>query len=283
MKDVQDSVQTLTLKKDRSFSLVVDKGDNTEQMMIKNSGKVMALQTRERVVPEIDKHALSEWTYGAGTIAGIAAPTKSNIVGFISDAIQALDDAMIPQSGRYLYLSGKVYNLLRQAPEFLNIDSLGEKALEKGVVGEVFGAKVVKVPTSYIPANALFLLTHKSSVVAPEKIKDAKIHEDPPGVSGALLEGRYIYDAFVIGARAGGVYAAVAEGNVCEAPTFTGEGSVTIVNNDGGIVFFTTDGTDPRYSDSAVQYSDAVTLKDGEVLKAYVKKDGMYPSAVATL
>lgn len=281
MKDVQDNVQTLTLKRDRSFSLVVDKGDNTEQMMIKNAGKVMGLQTRERVVPEIDKYALREWTYGAGTVAGIAMPTKTTIVAAISDAVQALDDGLIPQSDRYLYLSGKMYNLVRQAPEFLNIDSLGKKALEKGVVGEIFGASVVKVPTSYIPENAHFILTHKSSVLAPQKIKDAKIHEDPPGVSGALMEGRYIYDAFVVGARAAGVYAAVVEGKVCAVPTFAGEGEITIATADGGVIFYTTDGTDPRYSDSAMQYANKVSLKDGEILKAFVKKDGMFPSAVA--
>lgn len=282
MKDVQDTVQTLTLRRDRSFALVVDKGDNTEQMMIKNAGKVMAIENREQVVPEIDKYTLKEWLYGAGTVSGMAKPTKTSIVQAISDAMQVLDDNHIPQAGRYLYLTGEMYSLVRLSPEFLNIDSLGEKALEKGVVGELFGAKIVKVPTPYLPKNAYFLLTHKSAVLLPEKIRDAKIHEDPVGVSGAVLEGRYIYDAFVVGARSSGVYAAVAEGTACAAPTFVGgEGNATIATADGGTIYYTTDGSDPRYSDSAKAYTEAVTLAEGDVLKAYVKKDGMYPSAVA--
>ncbi len=281
MKDVQDTVQTLTLRRDRSFALVVDKGDNTEQMMIKNAGKVMSIETREQVVPEIDKYALGRWVEDAGHIVGIAKPTKASIVSALSDAAQALDDNLIPQSGRYVYITGENYSLLRQAPEFLNIDSLGEKALEKGVVGEIFGMKIVKVPTSYLPKNAFFLLTHKTAVLLPEKIRDAKIHEDPVGISGAVLEGRYIYDAFVVGARAAGVYAAVLTGSVCAAPTFAGEDKITIASADNGTIFYTTDGSDPRYSDSAKQYAEAVTLAEGETLKAYVKKDGMFPSAVA--
>ena len=33
----------------------------------------------------------------------------------------------------------------------------------------------------------------------PYKIADAKVHEDPVGVSGALIEGRHYYDAYVRG------------------------------------------------------------------------------------
>lgn len=282
MKDVQDTVQTLSLRRDRSFALVVDKGDNTEQMMIKNAGKVMAIETREQVVPEIDKYALGRWVEGAGNIIGIAKPNKGSIVSAISDAGQVLDDNLIPQSDRYVYITGENYNLLRQSPEFLNIDSLGEKALEKGVVGEVVGMKIVKVPTSYLPKNAFFLLTHKSAVLLPEKIRDAKIHEDPVGISGAVLEGRYIYDAFVVGARAAGVYAAVLTDTACKVPTFVaGDGSVTIASDDAGTIVYTTDGSDPRYSDSAKTYTEAVAVAAGETVRAYVKKDGMFPSAVA--
>ena len=35
----------------------------------------------------------------------------------------------------------------------------------------------------------------------PYKIADAKVHEDPVGVSGALIEGRHYYDAYVLGAK----------------------------------------------------------------------------------
>lgn len=281
--EMQDVVQELTMTQDKSFSLVIDKGNNNEQEMTKNAGKMLKLQTDERMVPMVDKYALKQYTLLAGAVKGVAKPTKTTIISAISDAVQALDDARIPQSDRYLYISGEMYALVRTSGEFLNIEKLGEKALAKGVVGEVFGAKVVKVPTDYLPKDAYFVLAQKNSVLVPYKIRDAKLHQDPPGISGALLEGRSNFDAFVIGARAGGVYAAVLDSKVCAEPTFTGDGEITIATADGGEVRYTTDGTDPRYSDTASTYTGKITLAEGDVLKAYAVKDGMFPSAVATL
>ena len=47
---------------------------------------------------------------------------------------------------------------------------------------------------------------HPSATVAPTKLEDYKVHEDPPGISGALVEGRINYDAFVLDNKAKGIY-----------------------------------------------------------------------------
>ena len=146
------------------------------------------------------------------------------------------------------------------------------------------GAKVVKVPSSYMPEGAYFLIYHKNSVLVPYKIRDAKIHSDPPGISGALLEGRTNFDAFVIGARADGVYAAVNAENVTETPKITISGGKATVTSatDGAKILYTTDGSDPRYSDTAQTYSAAVTLGAGETIKAVATSDANFTSGVAS-
>ncbi len=279
-QDMQDVVQEMSMNQDKSFSLVIDKGNNNEQEMTKNAGKMLRLQNDERMVPMVDIYALNTFVHKAGKVSGIDKPTKTTIISAISDAAQALDDARVPQGNRYLYLSGEMYSLVRTSGEFLGLEHVGEKALAQGIVGEIFGAQIVKVPTDYLPAGAYFVLTHRSAVLVPYKIRDLKLHQDPPGYSGALLEGRSNFDAFVVGARCGGVYAACAKDKVCAVPTFAGTDEITIANANGGVMIYTTDGTDPRYSITAKTYTEAVTLADGEVLKAYVKKDGMFPSAV---
>ena len=40
-----------------------------------------------------------------------------------------------------------------------------------------------------------------------EKLDDYKIHQDPPGINGNLVEGRVYYDAFVLDAKKDGIYA----------------------------------------------------------------------------
>ena len=57
--EVADTVQTMTLTQDKAVSLSVDKGNNTEQMLIKNSGVVLARELREQFVPNFTKIMLS--------------------------------------------------------------------------------------------------------------------------------------------------------------------------------------------------------------------------------
>ena len=41
---------------------------------------------------------------------------------------------------------------------------------------------------------------------APAKLEDYKIHQDPPGISGSLVEGRVNYDAFVLDNKKSALY-----------------------------------------------------------------------------
>lgn len=282
--EMQDTIQEMTMTQDKAAPITIDKGNNSEQMMLKNAGKMLSLQIKERVVPMMDKYCLKVFATKAGKVAGLAAaPTKATIIELIASAATAFDNALIPDEGRYLYVASSVYNLIRLAPEFLNIDALGKKILEKGVVGGVLGFDMVKVPDSFIPANCYFIATHKDSVLAPAKIKDGKIHQDPPGISGHLLELRNVYDAFVLGARADGVYAAVAAASVVATPTITiTTNSATIASTTGSAkIVYTLDGSDPRYSKSAQVYGAPVDVPAGATVRAYAEKADMYPSAVA--
>ena len=68
------------------------------------------------------------------------------------------------------------------------------------------GAAVVKVPKVRLPANFGFMMVHPSATVAPVKLEDYRIHQDPPGLSGALVEGRICYDAFVLDNKVKAIY-----------------------------------------------------------------------------
>lgn len=280
--EMGDTVQEMTMTQDKSFAMTIDKGNNTEQMMIKNAGKMMDLQIKERVAPTVDKYALDVFAHKAGKIAKeTASLTKSNIFAAICAADEYMFENLVPTGDRYLYISGKNYSFLVQSPQFVEYNqALNKKAIEKGVVGEVVNFKVVQVPTSYLPDGVNFIACYKNSVLMPHKIKDSKIHEDPPGISGALLEGRNLFDAFVIGARAHGVYANVdtTVATVAAEPNVGDEGIIT----GSGTIYYTVDGSDPRYSESRKIYSGSVEgAASGVTIKAYVEGSGDgFPSGV---
>ena len=74
------------------------------------------------------------------------------------------------------------------------------------MIGEVDGCRIVKVPASRLPAGAAFILTHPLAATAPKQLNDYKVHDNPPGISGWLVEGRLIYDCFVLNEKADAVF-----------------------------------------------------------------------------
>ena len=88
--EMQDTIQELSLSKDRSFSITIDRGNNSEQMSVKEAGKMLALELEEQVIPEMDKYALVKFIDNAGKIKELSGPitteytTKGKLLGHIS-------------------------------------------------------------------------------------------------------------------------------------------------------------------------------------------------------
>ena len=280
--EMEDTIQELTLSQDKSYSITIDKGNLSDQLYIKEAGKMVALQLREQVVPTIDKYGLSVFVKKAGKIFGSAAPTKANIVGLIADALTKLDNNEVPDEGRFIVIGATNYNLLRLSTEVLAADPLAVKALGRGVVGEFMGVPIIKVPASYL-GTAYFLVYHKGSVTLVQKLKSMNLHTKAPGIDGAKLEGRHYYDAFVYGTKSGGVYASVPSAEVQAVVTITPTGaSHALTSASATGIKYTVDGTDPRYSPTAVVYSSAVTLTSGQTIKAYAYRTSYFDSAVTS-
>ncbi|MBC8537274.1 N4-gp56 family major capsid protein [Feifania hominis] len=282
--EMEDIVQEMTLTQDKSFSLTVDKGNNLDQNGLKAAGKMLALQISERAVPTMDKYVFAALAQKAGKVVGNStALSKTNVCDRISEGTLYLDDKEVPQDNRTLYVSNTTYKYLKHSDEFLGVDELAKTALAKGQVGQYDNMAVIKVPAGRWPANVNFMIVYKNSATAPVKLNDTKLHQDPPGISGNLLEGRQYYDCFVFGAKCDGVYVEVdttsGKGTVLAAPTIAAAtGAITPPS--GATVKFTIDGSDPRYSHTA-QVGTAAGTGAGVVVKAYAYKDGAYPSPVA--
>jgi len=288
--DVQDWKQTMTISKDRSASLVVDKGDYSQQMMLKNAGKVIRMQTVKTVVPEIDQNAFTKWAQGAGAVVDAGATIdKTNIVDKILDLENSMDDAGVPKTDRYLYIKSTYKKALRLSDEFDSCDTLKERLIIYGKIGELSTFQVIGVPATWMPTNVACIATFKEAVFLPKQIATANLHVDPPGISGHQIDMRYIYDAFVYGALAAGVVILVESGKKTATPAAT-KGSTTTAlastTNSGTVdIYYTDDGTDPRYSDSKKPYSAPIDNPTaGTVIKAVAFKfsAGFYGSDILT-
>lgn len=206
--DLQDTLQEFVMTRDRSFTFIIDKGDNLEQNMIKKAGQAISRQLREVVTPEIDMYRFQQWAANAGQTKTVSAPTKSTILEQIVDAKLALDNKLVPQKNRTLYVGSVAYKALLTCSEYIALDKLGSKSLVNGKVGEIMGMDVKFIPDTYLPTNVLYMVIYKDAAISPVKLHEYKIHKSPPGISGHLCEGRFIYDAFVLDTKKDGIYVA---------------------------------------------------------------------------
>ena len=288
-KEAQDTVQDMVVEKDRSFSITIDKGNNSEQMGVKEASKILSIEMSEQAIPEMDKYALRKFIDYAGTVKEVEEePSEDNIVKMISDAMVHMGNKKVPADKRYIFIGWSWFGMLRLSKQFIGVEALAKEALVKGAVGTFMGAQVVTVPDDYLMKNgkkAYFLIVYKNSVLQPKKVQDYFIKENPAGINGALIEGRFIYDAFVIGAKCDGVYAAVEGGKVQAKPTFALSGkNLTVTSAGANKIKVTIDGTDPRFSESAIETTSGgtVTLPSGKTkAKAVAFDDELFTSAVA--
>lgn len=206
VQDLDATTQELTLKKDRSFTFAIDKLDSDETGLVLQAGSALERQMREVIIPEVDQYTYGVMCDNAGIKPEALKLTEKNIYLQVIDANRALDNKEVPTEGRILVVTPDVYYLMKQCKDITMDTDIGNDMRLKGVIANLDGCTVVKIPANRLPENFGFMLCHKVATVAPMKLEEYKVHEDPPGISGSLVEGRICYDAFVLDNKKNAIY-----------------------------------------------------------------------------
>ena len=124
----------------------------------------------------------------------------------------------------------------------------------------------------------------EGAVAFPYRLNTTKVHTDPVGISGAVVEGRQIYDVFVLGSKADAVYSAVLTASKLATPTITDttKTAVTLASSGASKIYYTLDGSDPRFSKSREIYTAAFD-GTGKLVKAVAMDTaGKFASDIAS-
>ncbi|MBQ7960773.1 MAG: hypothetical protein IJ285_06100 [Clostridia bacterium] len=206
IQDLDATTEEMTLKKDRSFTFTIDKLDADETGQQLQAASALARQLRLVAIPEVDAHTYGVMAANAGTKAEPAELTADNIYTEILKASEVMDDAEVPETARNLVVTPTTYVLMKKCPDIVMETDIGNDLRLKGVIAMVDGFNVIKVPAVRLPENFGFMAAHSCATVAPTKLEDYTIHENPPGISGSLVEGRICYDAFVLDNKTKAIY-----------------------------------------------------------------------------
>lgn len=211
LAELGDTVQEMTMTKDRSFTFSIDKGNAAQQFNIKAATKALKREIDEKVTPEIDIYRMAQWAAGKGLTKVDASLTKSNILEAIMTGSMEMNNAFVPKKNRALFIKESLMLQTKLADQIVGIDSLGAKAITGGAVGTIDQMKVVPVPDSYFPENTNFIIKYKNCTVDPIQLKTYRILTEQRGVDGDVVEGRIIYDSFVITTKNKGIYTSTTE------------------------------------------------------------------------
>lgn len=206
LAELGDTVQEMVMTKDRSFTYSIDKGNSAQQFNVKAATHSLKRQIDEVVTPELDQYRLNAWAAGAGLTGVHTSLSKSNVLEAIMTGGMEMSNALVPRKKRTLFIRESLFLHCKLADQVVGVESLGEKAVRDGSVGVLDGMKVVPVPDSYFPEGVNFLIKYKGATVDPVQLKTYRVLTEQRGIDGDVVEGRIIYDSFVLETRAKGIY-----------------------------------------------------------------------------
>lgn len=205
VNDLSNETQEVSMEKDRSFTFAIDKMDEDETLGALNAGSALARQLREVVIPEVDVYTYGKMSAGAGKTT-TETITDTNAYASILAGTELLDEKMVPTAGRVVVCTPAFYTNLKKDKNAVLETEIGQDMRIKGVVSNMDGVLIQKVPSSFLPENTNFILAHKIATTQAIKLAEYKINNDPQGISGSLVEGRIYYTAFVRSNKKNAIY-----------------------------------------------------------------------------
>lgn len=203
--ELQNTIQTLTMTKDRSFTFTIDRRSYTDTQMAMESGRALARQLEEVVIPEVEKYRFSKVL---AAIKPVTTAITSAYDAFL-DGTTTLAEKNVPLESLVAFITPAFYKMVKQDAGFIKACDIAQNMLLKGQIGELDGVPLILSTESILGENVKFIIAHRGALEVAQKIEDYKIHDNPPGISGWLVEGRMYYDAWVLDKMKDAIYAHV--------------------------------------------------------------------------
>lgn len=207
--ELEDTLQTLQVTNDKAFTYTIDEFYKRSQMGTKQAGKSLAREIDEVIVPAKDTQRLKVWADTAYANDNVVYDTlsSSNAYTMFLGAQEKMDDKKVPRANRIFYCTPAYFKNIKLDSNFIKASDVAMNKLINGQVGEIDGVRLVMLPTSYFKTNLYGILVYTPSTISPAKLTEYKIHNNPPGINGDLIEGRVMFDTFVLDAKKDGVVA----------------------------------------------------------------------------
>lgn len=205
--ELQNVKQALQVTQDRAFTFSIDRKSVDDTMGVMAAASALRREIDEVAIPEIDTYRLAALVTGcpSGNLLNTTAASSTTAYDILLSLNEKIDEGKVGRGGRVAYVTPTFYKYIKLDDAFVKKGDMSQQIAINGLVGEVDGCAIVVAPTSYFPTDTNAIVTQLGLMPAPTKLMDFKIHDNPVGINGFLVEGRIRYDAFVLTNKAAAI------------------------------------------------------------------------------
>ena len=223
-RNVDNSFETKTLTFYREWSTSIDPADVLDTNMILTIQNATKVFNEEQKFPEKDAYTISkiysDWV-AEGKQADTTELTVDNILTVFDKLMETMDEALVPSTGRLLYVTPAVKTLLKSASNVTLYKDVASQANINRVVDRLDEVKLITVPsflmktaydftTGFAPSASAkqvnLFLVHPSAILTPNKYAFVGMEAPAAGTKGDYIYYEKEYaDVFILNNRTGAI------------------------------------------------------------------------------
>lgn len=223
-RNVDNSFETKTLTFYREWSTSIDPADVLDTNMILTIQNATKVFNEEQKFPEKDAYTISkiyaDWV-AEGKEADTTPLTVDNILTVFDKLMETMDEALVPSTGRLLYVTPAVKTLLKSASNVTLYKDVASQANINRVVDRLDEVKLITVPsflmktaydftTGFAPSESAkqvnLFLVHPSAILTPNKYAFVGMEAPAAGTKGDYIYYEKEYaDVFILNNRTGAI------------------------------------------------------------------------------
>ena len=223
-RNVDNDWETKTLSFYREWSTSIDPADVMDTNMVLTIQNATKVFNETQKFPEKDAYTISkiyaDWT-AEGKTANTTALTVDSVLAVFDKLMEDMDEALVPSTGRILYVTPAVKTLLKQAANITLYKDVAAQANINRVVDRLDEVKLVTVPsflmktaytfsTGFTPSGSAkqvnMFLVHPSAILTPNKYAFVGMEAPAAGTKGDYIYYEKEYaDVFILNNRTGAI------------------------------------------------------------------------------
>ena len=224
-RNVDNEWETKTLLFYREWSTSIDPADVMDTNMVLTIQNATKVFNETQKFPEKDAYTISkiyaDWV-AEGKVADATALNVDNVLAVFDKLMEDMDEALVPSTGRILYVTPAVKTLLKSASQIglsRNVQN-GENTINR-VVDRLDEIKLISVPsflmktaytftTGFEPSASAkqinLFLVHPSAILTPNKYAFVGMEAPAAGTKGDYIYYEKEYsDVFILNNRTGAI------------------------------------------------------------------------------